>query len=36
MPNQYYYNGTYEELIEEEDRECRNDLMRSKKNIMIL
>ena len=28
MPNQYYYNGTLPEKIEEEDREVRNDLMR--------
>lgn len=32
MPNKYYYNGTMPEKIEEEDREVRNDLMRSQKD----
>lgn len=31
MPNQYKYNCTLDELIEEEDREVRNDLMRSQR-----
>ena len=30
MPNKYYYNGTYEEKWEEENRECLNDMYRSK------
>lgn len=31
MPNKYYYNGTMPDKIAEEDREVRNDLMRSQK-----
>lgn len=30
MPNQYVYNGTFEEQREEEDREVYNDYLRSK------
>lgn len=32
MPNKYYYNGTLPDKIEEEDREVKNDLMRSQKD----
>lgn len=29
MSNKYGYNGTYDDLVEEEDRECMNDLLRA-------